>query len=88
MGVPLITLAGRTTVGRAAAGALQNLGLSNLIAATREEYVSLAIQLAQDIQKLSELRSTLRTKMQNSPSRNAAQFAKEMETLYRRVAIT
>ena len=46
MGVPVITLAGRTAVGRGGVSILSNLGLTELIARTPEQYVAIAIALA------------------------------------------
>ena len=52
MGVPVVTLSGRTTVGRTACSALHNLGLAELIGQTPEEYVSIATGLASDLPRL------------------------------------
>src|SRR5206468_10473769 len=68
MGVPTLTLVStRTAFGRAGWSQLCNLGLSELAAETPEEYVTLAAQLASDLPRLQELRSTLRHRMQESP---------------------
>jgi len=83
MGVPMITLAGTTAVGRAGVSQLSNLGLTNLIAQTPEEFVQIAAGLASDIDQLSGLRSSLREKMRNSPIMDAKRFAGEMEPVYR-----
>ena len=83
MGVPVITLAGTATVGRAGVSQLSNLGLTDLIAQTPEEFVQIAVGLAADIDRLSALRSSLREKMRNSPIMDAKQFAGEIESLYR-----
>ena len=56
MGVPVVTLSGCTSVGRAACSALHNLGLPELIAQTPREYASIAIRLSQNAAGLSELR--------------------------------
>ena len=46
MGVPVVTLAGQTAVGRAGVSTLSNVGLTELIAHTPEEYVRIAAELA------------------------------------------
>ena len=56
MGVPVVTLAGRTAVGRGGASILSNLGLPGLIARTPQEYVAIAVDWAGDRARLSELR--------------------------------
>jgi predicted O-linked N-acetylglucosamine transferase (SPINDLY family) len=83
MGVPVVTLSGRTSVGRAACSALQNLGLAELIGQTREEYVSIAAGLAGDLPRLAEIRRTLRSRMQASPLMDAPRFARNMEAAHR-----
>ncbi len=64
MGVPVVTLAGRTGVGRGGVSILSNVGLPELIARTPEQYVDIAIGLAEDRARLSELRSGLRQRME------------------------
>lgn len=49
MGVPVVTLVGATVVGRGGFSQLTNLGLSELIAVTPEQFVELATQLARDL---------------------------------------
>ena len=48
MGVPVITLAGQTAVGRGGLSILSNAGLPNLVAHNLGQYVRNAVQLAQD----------------------------------------
>jgi predicted O-linked N-acetylglucosamine transferase (SPINDLY family) len=83
MGVPVVTLTGRTAVGRAGVSVLSNVGLPELIAATPEQYVSIAVDLARDLTKLAEMRAGLRRQMQASPLMDAPGFARDMETAYR-----
>ena len=60
MGVPVITLAGRTAVGRGGVSILANLGLTELIARTPEQYVAIAVAWGQDRARLAQLRAGLR----------------------------
>jgi len=83
MGVPVVAYAGQTAVGRAAASALHNLGLGELIVPTAEEYVQIAVQLANQLPRLNELRSTLRRRMEQSPLMDAPRFARNLEAVYR-----
>jgi predicted O-linked N-acetylglucosamine transferase (SPINDLY family) len=83
MGVPIITLVGQTVVGRAGVSQLTNLGLTELIAHTPDQYVQLAAALASDLPRLAELRRTLRQRMQASPLMDAPRFARNIETAYR-----
>jgi protein O-GlcNAc transferase len=85
MGVPVITLVGRTAVGRAGMSQSTNLGLTELIAQTPQEYVEIAAGVARDLPRLAELRRTLRSRMQASPLMDAPRFARNIEAAYRRM---
>jgi predicted O-linked N-acetylglucosamine transferase (SPINDLY family) len=83
MGVPVVTLAGETHSSRMVASVLANLGLSDLIARTPDEYVKIAAGLAGDLPRLSGLRSILRERMKASPLTDAPRFARHIEHAYR-----
>jgi protein O-GlcNAc transferase len=83
MGVPVITLAGKTAVGRGGVSILTHLNLPELIADTREQYVQIATQLANDLPRLSDLRATLRQRMEKSVLMDATRFTRNMEAAYR-----
>jgi predicted O-linked N-acetylglucosamine transferase (SPINDLY family) len=63
MGVPVVTLAGRAHAGRVGVSLLHAVGLSELSAATAEEYVAKAVRLAEDRPRIAALRSGLRQRM-------------------------
>ena len=83
MGVPVVSLAGQTAVGRGGASILSNVGLPELVAHDAEQYVRIAVDLANDLPRLSELRATLRNRMQASPLMDAPRFARNVEAAYR-----
>ncbi|HYQ16183.1 MAG TPA: hypothetical protein VEQ58_10510, partial [Polyangiaceae bacterium] len=83
MGVPTVTLVGETVVGRAGVCQAMNLGLPELIATTPEQYVQSVVALASDLERLSELRQTLRARLQQSPLMDAPRFARNLESAYR-----
>jgi predicted O-linked N-acetylglucosamine transferase (SPINDLY family) len=83
MGVPVVSLAGQTAVGRGGLSILSNLGLADLVARDVEQYVRIACELAGDLPRLSGLRATLRERMQNSPLMDAPRFARHVEAAYR-----
>lgn len=85
MGVPIVTLTGRTAAGRAGASILQNVGLPELIARTPQQFVEIAADLAADSARLAHLRQTLRPQFESSPMMNATQFARDMEAAYRQM---
>jgi protein O-GlcNAc transferase len=85
MGAPVVTLRGRTAVGRAGTSILSNLKLEELIAAGVEQYISIAARLAADLPRLANLRDTLRDRMKQSPLMDAPGFARDMETVLRQM---
>jgi predicted O-linked N-acetylglucosamine transferase (SPINDLY family) len=85
MGVPVISLAGNAYVSRQGVSMLSNLGLPELIAATPDAYVEIAVGLASDLARLRELRATLRERMSRSPLTDAQRFTRGLEEAYRRM---
>jgi len=85
MGVPVVSLAGPTAVGRGGASILANVGVPELVARTPEQYVRIAAALAGDLPRLAELRRTLRARMQASPLMDAPRFARNFEAAYRQM---
>jgi protein O-GlcNAc transferase len=83
MGVPVVSLAGQTGVGRGGLSILSNIGLAKLVAENTEDYVRVAVELANDLPRLRELRASLRERMQASPLMDAARFARNIEAAYR-----
>jgi protein O-GlcNAc transferase len=83
MGVPVVTCVGRTVVGRAGYSQLSNLGLLDLVAWNVDQFVSIASRFAGDLNRLSELRATLRGRMEHSPLMDAERFTRHMESAYR-----
>ena len=83
MGVPVVSLAGLTAVGRSGLSILSNVGLPELVAGDVESYVRIASELADDLTRLRKLRATLRERMQASPLMDAPRFARNIEAAYR-----
>ena len=83
MGVPVVTLVGPTALGRAGKSQLMNLHLPELIAESPAQYTQIATTLAGDLPQLSNLRPTLRPRMQASPLMDGPRFARNMESAFR-----
>jgi protein O-GlcNAc transferase len=83
MGVPVVTLAGESPVGRAGVSQLTHLGLTQLIVRFAEEYVTISADLAGDLHQLQQIRSSLRAKMRASHLTDARAFARDVESAYR-----
>ncbi len=85
MGVPVIALAGNCHVSRVGVSLLSNLGLEELVGQDIEQYVQIAAALARDQNRLVNLRSGLRHRMEQSSLMNGPQFARDVETAYRQI---
>lgn len=85
MGVPVVTLVGKTAVARAGWCQLCNLGLPELAGNSPAEFVNIATELAHNLPRLTELRATLRERMQASPLMDAPRFARNIESAYRQM---
>lgn len=82
MGVPVITLAGRTHAGRVGVSQMTNLGMTDLVSQTPDEYVATAVRLASDMKHLGALRKELRPRMLASPLMDASRFTANLEQAY------
>jgi predicted O-linked N-acetylglucosamine transferase (SPINDLY family) len=85
MGVPVVTLAGRTAVARGGLSILSNVGLEELIARTPEEYVDIAVRMAGDAERLAAFRAELRGRMEASPLMECRGYAAAVEAALRRM---
>lgn len=83
MGVPVLTLAGKSFLSRQGLGLLMNAGLPQWIAADEDDYVAKAIAQAADLERLAELRAGLRQRVLASPLFDAARFARHFEDAVR-----
>jgi protein O-GlcNAc transferase len=85
MGVPVITLAGKTHSCRVGASLLTNTGLPELVAGTNERYIHTAVSLAGDIKRLEALRKALRHMMKESVLTDSNKFIAGLESLFRSI---
>jgi predicted O-linked N-acetylglucosamine transferase (SPINDLY family) len=83
MGVPVVTLRGDRHAGRVGASLLSQIGLTDLIADSVEEYVEIAVALAGNTGRLSDLRRVLRQRMAASPLCDGPAFARKLESAFR-----
>jgi protein O-GlcNAc transferase len=76
MGVPVVTLAGRTHASRVSASILSAAGCPQWVAGSDLEYVRLAAQLAATASGLRTGRAALRARVASSPLADASGFAR------------
>ncbi|MFO1303499.1 MAG: hypothetical protein U1F54_07190 [Burkholderiales bacterium] len=79
MGIPVVSLAGRSSLARNAVGPLHGVGLGDLVAASHAEYVAIASRLASDPERLRRERTTLRDRMRTSRVMDGPAFARDFE---------
>lgn len=83
MGVPVVTISGDRHAGRVGASILHHAGFGNeFIAKTPEEYVSRAVNWANDLAGLVAFRKSARQKIKRSALCDAEKFAREVEESY------
>ncbi|HEY4352948.1 MAG TPA: tetratricopeptide repeat protein [Paraburkholderia sp.] len=67
MGVPILTLPGRTVPSRSGVVALSHVGLESFVADGVDDYVKKAVAHASDVQALAALRAGMRARCEASP---------------------
>lgn len=82
MGVPVVSLAGKTHVARVGLSILNRAGLADLAASSADEYVAKAVALAQDVERRKALRRGLRGQLRASPLLDEKSFTRELEGAY------
>jgi predicted O-linked N-acetylglucosamine transferase (SPINDLY family) len=85
MGVPTLTLAGKTLLERQGMSMLTNVGLSDWIADNTDDYVQKAIHFCQKTDYLATLRNSLRSTMALSPLVDAPRFAHDLEQAFQKM---
>jgi len=85
MGVPVITLNGHNHAGRVGASLLTQTGLNEFIASDVEDYVRIAVKLADNPERLNHLHTRLRAQVASSALCDAATFARNVESAYREI---
>ncbi|MGE0372954.1 MAG: tetratricopeptide repeat protein [Gammaproteobacteria bacterium] len=82
-GIPVVTLAGITSVARSGRALLDLVGLGELVAADKAGYARIAVDLAHDAGRLTALRGGLRARLEASPLRDEAGLTRDIEAAYR-----
>jgi protein O-GlcNAc transferase len=81
-GVPLVTFLGDRWVSRTSASILQAACLGELVGQGIDDYMSLAIKLANSPDRLLDLRRNMRSRLRGSAVCDTETFARNMERLY------
>ena len=82
MGLPVITYLGQSFPSRMGASILKSINMPELIANSQNEYESLAIELAKNPKKMSEIKAKLAKNIKTAPLFNSQLFTKHLESAY------
>lgn len=80
MGVPVVCIEGERHASRVSCSVIKTLGVNELIAAEKQEYVSIACNFANNIEGLLILRNELRPRMSQSPLLDGRTFTRNFES--------
>jgi predicted O-linked N-acetylglucosamine transferase (SPINDLY family) len=83
LGVPVVSLAGRPSVGRFGAMILHAIGMDEWVTDDTDGYVARAVAAAADLAGLVTIREGLRSRVAGSPLCDAAGLAQQIEAVYR-----
>jgi predicted O-linked N-acetylglucosamine transferase (SPINDLY family) len=82
VGLPLITLMGESFASRVAASLLKAIGLPELVATSQEQYEALAIELAANAERLSQIRQKLERNRLIAPLFDTQLYTRHIEAGY------
>jgi predicted O-linked N-acetylglucosamine transferase (SPINDLY family) len=82
MGVPLVTLVGKRHGERTSYSILANLGVEQTVARTGEEYVAIAVRLAEDAAFRREVRTAIASGIAGSPLTDMVGHMRALERAY------
>lgn len=85
MGVPVITLAGKSPIHRSATSMMNVVGLPEFVAQTKDEYIAIAKRCASDLDGLAAVRQNLRTNMEKSALMDGKRVTQDLEKKLRKV---
>ncbi|MDB9306652.1 hypothetical protein PN488_20175 [Nodularia spumigena CS-591/12] len=85
MGIPLVTRVGEQFAARNSYTMMMNVGVTEGLAGSDEEYVEWGVRLGKDENLRQQIAWKLRKSRQTSPLWNGKQFTREMENAYRQM---
>ena len=85
MGLPVLTLLGKAYPSRMAASIVHAVNLPELITSSEKEYVSLAIEIASNQEKLINIKEKLVSNLSKAPLFNTKVFTKNLEDAFKKI---
>jgi predicted O-linked N-acetylglucosamine transferase (SPINDLY family) len=86
MGVPVLTLPGRSFASRVCASLVRAAGIAEMVCATPDEYVARAVALAQDGARLAAIKQRLAAGRDSCRLFDTPALVRDLEKLYRRMS--
>lgn len=83
MGVPVVTLTGKSHAHNVGASLLTQIGCPEWICSTKEQYIACAVSLSSCLSTLSKTRTSIRDRMQSSPLCDSKPFTLSLERVFR-----
>jgi predicted O-linked N-acetylglucosamine transferase (SPINDLY family) len=83
MGVPVVSMEGRTSTARSGRPFIHAAGLDDLVARDEDDFVAIAARLAADVERRAELRRGLRARLESSAMRDERGFTRKFENALR-----
>jgi len=83
MGVPVLSLLGDRHAARVTGSLMTSVGLGDLVAETEEDFYRIASDLAGDLDRLGQIRETLRDQMTRSPLCDGPAHTRDLEAGFR-----
>jgi predicted O-linked N-acetylglucosamine transferase (SPINDLY family) len=87
MGLPILTLSGRTYISRMAGSLLTNVGLPDLVTFTLADYERLAVQLGQNPLRVASYKRYLAEQGRQSPLFDVPAMVRDLDTELERLAL-
>ncbi len=81
MGVPVLTKKGNNFVSRCGESININLGMENFVAINEDDYISKAVYLSKNKEKINQIRNSLRSKASKSPLFDVKLFGKDFSDI-------
>jgi predicted O-linked N-acetylglucosamine transferase (SPINDLY family) len=82
MGIPVLTMMGKSFASRVAGSILINVGLEKLVTKNINEYSKIAIEIALDRNKLAKLKAHLANQNNTDNLFNSKKFTKDLENIF------
>ena len=82
MGIPVLTMIGKSFASRVASSILINVGLEKLVTKNINEYIKIATEIALDKNKLVELKAHLANPNNTDNLFNSKKFTKDLENIF------